>query len=251
MLKGKVAIITGASRGIGRELAVGFAEAGARLILTARTVEDLQITENLAKDKNAEVIIVPTDVGDFPSVKNMVEEGVGNYGRIDILVCNAGIAPVIKGAEQWTPEEWDSVIRVDLTGVFFCCLAVAPQMIKQGGGNIIVNSSMGAQLALYGQAPYSVAKAGVVQMVRALAVEWAKYHIRVNSVGPGNFDVGMGGRAQEAKGRYYEYLLDKVPMGRFGKAEELIPLFIFLASDAASYITGQTIFVDGGATILH
>jgi len=124
-------------------------------------------------------------------------------------------------------------------------------MIKQGSGNIIVNSSMGAQVALYGQAPYSAAKAGVVQLVRALAVEWAKYNIRVNSVGPGNFDVGMGGRAQEAKGRYYKYLLENTPMGRFGKARELIPLFIFLASDAASYITGQTIYVDGGATIVH
>lgn len=251
MFKDKVAIITGASRGIGRELAVGFAEAGAHLILAARTVKDLQVTENLVKDRNVDAISVPTDVADFSSIRNMVEKGLHHYGRIDILVNNAGIAPAVKRAERWTPEEWQSVIQVDLTGVFLCCLAVAPHMIKEGRGSIIINSSFAAQATLYGQAPYCAAKAGVVQLVRALAVEWAKYNIRVNCVGPGSFELGLGKRIHEVEGRYYKYLLRNIPMRRFGKPEELVPLFVFLASDAAGYITGQTILVDGGASIVH
>lgn len=246
-LAGRVALVTGAGRGIGRAIALALAEAGADLVLTSRTSAQLEAVagEVAARERRAEV--VPADVADEASVEAVVARALERFGRLDVLVNNAGVSPVYKRAEHTTSAEWDQVMAVNLRGVFLCSLAAGRAMIQARGGSIVNLVSVGARVALPRLVAYCSAKGGVDEMTRVLAVEWAPHNVRVNAVAPAYVETDMTRGLQENP-RLYGMLVGNTPLGRLARPEEVAGAVVFLASDAASYVTGQTLFVDGGWT---
>lgn len=247
-LEGKVALVTGASRGIGRAVALGFAEAGADVACAARSEADLEMLVKEIDTLGRKAISIPTDVTDRDQIQRMVDRTTEELGGLDILVNNAGgtrfMAPIV----SVRPEGWDKVIRLNLDAVFHATQIAAQTMVARGkGGSIIQMASVagieGAQTLSY----YSAAKGGVRLMSQAVAKELAGAGIRVNSIAPGWIatDLNAGARADEGTRAGMDAM---VPMGRIGEAEEVVGAAIFLASDASSYITGTTIVVDGGQT---
>lgn len=243
-LKGKAGIVTGASRGIGKGIAEGLAQAGANLAICSRRLPALQKTAEELRRYGTDVIAIDADVSVKAEVENLVNRTLERFGRIDFLFNNAGIthrAPSEDFSEEW----WDEVIRVNLKSVFLCSQAVARVMIKQGGGKIINTSSLIAVTGGKAIPAYAASKGGVAQLTKALANDWAKYHINVNAVGPGYIITDLTAPLIEDKQRYQE-LSARIPMGRWGKPDDLAGAAVFLASQASDYVTGQTIFVDGG-----
>ena len=243
-LKGKAGIVTGASRGIGKGIAEGLVQAGANLAICARSLPALEKTAEELRKYGTEVIPIKADVSMKAEVEKLVNKTVEEFGRIDFLFNNAGItyrAPSEDFPEEW----WDEVIRVNLKSVFLCSQAVARVMIKQGGGKIINTSSLIAVTGGKTISAYAASKGGVAQLTKALANDWAKYHINVNAIGPGYIITDLTAPLIDDKQRYQE-LSARIPMGRWGKPEDLAGAAVFLASEASDYITGQSIFVDGG-----
>lgn len=245
--KEKVALITGSSRGIGKELAKGFAREGAQIVLHGRDRERLKEAAKEFEVLGAEYFTVSGDVSSSQDVSNLVRETVERFGRIDILVNNAGVNPFILEAEKIREEGWDEVIRVNLKGVFLCCQAVGRKMIERGGGTILNMASAVGFLGEQGFLPYSVSKAGVMMMTRVLAYEWSRYHIRVNAIAPGFIAAGMNTPVLK-KESLVSALAQRVPLKRLGRAEEIVQIALFLASDEASYVNGTTVVADGGMT---
>lgn len=244
-LTGKTAIVTGASRGIGEAIAKGFAKAGADLILVSRNLSAL---EKVAKEIEAggrKAFPISADLGNPDEIIKTVETTQKVSPKIDILVNNAGMSPILKKAEEVTLQEWEEIVRVNLTGTFFFCQEVGKVMMRQGGGKIINMVSVGAVVAFPRQIAYCATKGGILQLTKVLAVEWARYNIQVNAIGPAYLETELTRGMRESK-IISEDLLRKTPMGRFGKPEEIVGAALYLASDSSSYITGQTIFVDGG-----
>ncbi len=244
-LRGKTAIVTGASRGIGEVIAKGFANAGADLVLVSRKREDL---ENVAREIGGigrKALPVVADISVPEEVKGAVEGTLKMFPRIDILVNNAGISPVLKRADELTLNEWENILRVNLTGTFLFCQAVGKVMIQQGGGKIINMVSVGAIVGFPRQVGYCATKGGILQLTKVLALDWARFNIQVNAIGPSYLETELTKGMRESK-VISENLLRRTPMGRFGKPEEVVGAAIYLASDASSYVTGQTLFVDGG-----
>ncbi len=243
-LDGRVALVTGASRGLGRAMALALAEAGADLALLARSRGDLEETAAAAKDLGRSVRVRVTDIAAPADVEGAVEEVLGAFGRIDVLVNNSGIA-VVKPLVETTLEEWRAVLDTNLTGVFTLCRAVGPAMIARRSGKVInVASVLGAH-GLAGYTAYSASKGGLIALTRTLAVEWARHNIQVNAIAPGWFVTPMNADAfADAKTR--ERLLREVPARRTGRPEELGPLVVYLASPASDFMTGETVFIDGG-----
>lgn len=244
-LTGKTAIVTGASRGIGRAIAKGFADAGADLVLVSRKRADL---ENVAKEiggigRKAHPIVA--DIGVAEEVQRAVDAALKIFPRIDILVNNAGISPVLKRAEELAVNEWEDILRVNLTGTFLFCQAVGKVMIRQGGGKIINMVSVGAIVGFPRQVGYCATKGGILQLTKVLALDWARFNVQVNAIGPSYIETELTQGMRESR-VISESLLRRTPMGRFGKPEEVVGAAIYLASDASSYVTGQTLFVDGG-----
>ena len=248
-LTGKVAIVTGGSRGIGRAIALGFAEAGADVIATSRNPQNVQETTEEILRLGRKSLTICTDVARKGEIEKLVSEVMSRFGRIDILVNNAGINPIYKRAELVTEEEWDEIINVNLKGLFLCCQAVGRVMINQKSGKIInitsVNGLVGASRAV----PYCSTKGAIILLTKCLALDWVQYNIQVNAIGPGFIDTDLTRPIQNNK-----FLLDKmlqhIPQNRFGKPEEIVGVAILLASELSTYITGQTIFVDGGYTAM-
>lgn len=243
-LTGRVAIVTGAGRGLGAAMVKGLADAGAKVAVADI---DLDLATAVADEickKGGDALPVKVNVADADSVSNMVSAVVKRYGTIDILVNNAGInrrALCIEMSEQ----DWDAVINVNLKGTWLCSRAVAPIMIKNRKGKVINIASIMGTIALPERGPYASTKGAVIQLTKVLALEWAPYNINVNAVGPGYFMTEMN-TALKNDPETYAKLTSKVPMGRWADPEELVGPIVFLASDASSYLTGQTIFVDGG-----
>ncbi len=248
-LKGKVALVTGGSRGIGLELAEGLGEAGARLVITARREEFLREAEASLKSRGIEVAAMLGSVAEEADVRRWLEQTIAIYGRIDILVNNAGIswgAPTL----EMPFERWRQVMETNLDGTWRLTQAVCRRMVDQGDGGRVINVASIAGLA--GGRPdelsaigYSVSKAGVIGLTRTLATHMAPYGILVNAICPGFFPTRMTrGILQEAEA----IIAQRTPMGRIGRPGELKGLAVFLAAPASSYITGQAIAVDGGAT---
>ncbi len=244
-LRDKVAIVTGSTKGIGKAIAIGFANEGATVVVCGRS-EDL--AKNLAADltgQGRKAVAMRLDVTSGESINHVVDQVVGQFGRIDILANNAGISPIWKRAEDTSKEAWDQIIETNLTGAFLCSQAVGRVMIKQKGGKIINMTSVGGEVALPRLVAYCASKAGIVVLTKVLAVEWAQHNILVNAIGPSyvetEFTAGL--RANKA---IYEDLMGRNPLGRFAQPEEVVGAAVFLASDESNYITGQTIFVDGG-----
>ena len=243
-LDGRVALVTGASRGLGRALALALAEAGADLALLARTRRDLEDTAAAAKDLGRSVLVRPADIAVPAEVEGAVGDTLDALGRIDVLVNNSGIA-VVKPLVETTLAEWRAVLDTNLTGAFALCRAAGRAMIARQRGKVInVASVLGAH-GLAGYTAYSASKGGLIALTRTLAVEWARHNIQVNAIAPGWFVTPMNAHAF-GDPRTRERLLREVPARRTGQPEELGPLVVYLASPASDFMTGETIFIDGG-----
>jgi NAD(P)-dependent dehydrogenase (short-subunit alcohol dehydrogenase family) len=246
-LKGKVAMITGSSKGLGEAAAVALAKAGADVAICGRNIVDIdRVVDRLkSMECNAAGFVVEVDRGE--TVRKGVSAIMNHFGRIDILVNNAGTnhrVPVI----EYPEEEWDRVISTNLKGYYLVSQAVAPQMIERGYGKVINMSSILGRIALPNQLAYASAKGGVDQMTMIMALEWAKLGVRVNAIAPTYFETDMVKQIQEDKERF-DFINQRTPMGRWGKLEEIEGIVIFLASPASDFITGQSIAIDGGWTI--
>jgi 3-oxoacyl-[acyl-carrier protein] reductase len=241
-LEGQVVMITGASKGIGREMARVFSKEGAKLVLVARNETQLQeLTSELA-----DAIYVIADVRDEEQMAKAAEAALDKWGRIDVLLANAGVC-LESRLEHMLLEEWQETIDINLKGAFISMKCVLPAMKKQKRGKIVVTSSVtGPQAVMPGFAHYAAAKSGLSGLVRTAAVELAKYHINVNSIEPGNIvSEGMLALGEE----HIQHHVRAIPWGRLGTAEEVAHLALFLASKESDYITGQGIVIDGGQTL--
>ena len=246
-LDGKVALVTGASRGIGRSIALGFAEAGADVAVAARSEGDL---ETLAKEIDGlgrKAIVIPTDVRDRDAIQAMFDKTVQELGRLDILVNNAGGSNFMSPIVSMRPEGWDKLRTLNLDSVFHCTQIGAQKMLESGGGSIIQIASVAGIEGAQGLSPYSASKAGVIMMSQAVAKELAGSNVRVNSIAPGWIDTPLNEWMTSDEGTLRE-AEKMIPMGRIGKAEEIVGGAIYLASDASSFVTGATIVIDGGQT---
>lgn len=243
MLSGKCAVITGATRGIGREIALKYASLGANIVINYRSsdAEAIELKDELEK-LGVNTLIVKADVSDFEQASNLINEAKNAFGRIDILVNNAGITKdtlIIR----MTEEDFDKVIEVNLKGAFNCLRAVSPIMLKQKSGKIINMSSVVGVLGNPGQVNYCASKAGVIGMTKSLARELGSRNITVNAIAPGFIDTDMTKVLTEEQKKS---MLTQVPLKRLGTTEDVANLAAFLASDGSNYITGQVISVDGG-----
>jgi len=243
-LDGRAAIVTGASRGLGRAMALALAGAGADVALASRSVAELEETARAIEKLGRRALVVPTDVTVYAQVEGLVERAVHTLGRLDIVVNNSGIATVIPAAEM-PPEDFRRTVEVNLVGVFNGCRAAAARLIAQKSGKIINLASVLGASGLPGYVAYSASKGGVIALTRALAVEWARYNIQVNAMAPGWFVTDMNSQAFDDP-KVRERLLRDVPARRTGRLEEIGPLVVYLASSASDYMTGQTVFLDGG-----
>lgn len=249
-LKGKVALITGSTRGIGKEFAIGFAKEGTDVIINGRNLDKAKVVAKEIENLGVRTMAIDADVSQSQDVTRMVEEVINSFGRIDILVNNAGINPFILEAEKIKEEGWDQVLDVNLKGVFLCCQAVGKRMIQQGEGKIINISSAAGLLGEQGFLPYCVSKAGVMTLTRVLAYEWSKYNILVNAIAPGFVAGGMNTPILN-KEILVSGLTQQVPIKRLASPEEIVKIALFLASEDSSYINGTTIVADGGMTGYH
>lgn len=244
-LKDKVAIITGSSRGIGRGVARSFAKEGAVAVINSRSLDRAKVVAREIVNEGGQAFPVAADVTDRKAVETMVEEVTGRFRRIDILVNNAGIT-FIRPSEDLTEEEWDRAVATDLKASFLCSQAVGKTMIKNGGGKIINITSILAERALPQRLPYCASKAGANMLTMVLALEWARYNIRVNAIMPGFIATGLVPKEINRKIFDREAIVRKNPLQRLGTVEEVGDAAVFLASQEADYITGTCLRVDGG-----
>ncbi len=246
-LSGKVALVTGGSKGLGRAMAIGLGQVGARIAVASRTTSLIEETANKIIKKGGEAIAITTDIRNREEIEMMVKSVIHKFGRVDILINNAGIGPM-KKAIDISVDEWDDVIDTNLRSVFLISKAVGKRMIEQKRGKIInVGSVLGLMAANFAS-HYCTSKAGIAQLTRALALEWARFNINVNCIAPGFFQTEMT-RLQQEDESHRRFLEFKIPFRRFGKPEEIVGTAIFLASEASDYITGAVIVVDGGYSI--
>jgi NAD(P)-dependent dehydrogenase (short-subunit alcohol dehydrogenase family) len=247
-LTGKVAIITGGNRGIGFAIAKGLATAGATVVIANRNADEGQKATEALMSEGLQARAVQTDVSDKSSVSNLVNNVVDELKQIDILVNSAGV--IQRGpVEDFTEEQWDYIIDINLKGLFFCCQLVGKEMIKRKKGKIINISSNVSEVIQSLRVVYAVSKAGVSHLTRGLALEWAKYNINVNAIGPGPTITELNKQYFEENPADLQERIDSIPMARVGDPLDHVGAAIFLASDASDYVTGQTLLVDGGSTI--
>ena len=243
-LTGKVAIVTGASRGLGQYFGRALAKAGADLVITARQLQSLQTFQSEIEAMGRKVLPLELDVRDYDSIQSMADAAGKGFGNIDILVNNAG-CNVRKASEDVTWDDWNLVIDTNLRGSFFVAQAVARKMIPRNYGRIINIGSVTCVAGYAGLAPYCASRGGVKQLTMSLADDWGKYGITVNCLAPGWFNTKQTSVLYENK-EWVEYLCDRIPLNRPGQPNDLDGAVVFLASDASAYITGQTLLVDGG-----
>lgn len=243
-LDGKVAIVTGASKGLGRAMGIGLARAGADIVATHTSGETDTVDE--IKKLGREAIWIKVDVTKRDNIKRMVDTVKKKFGEIDILVNNAGVFKM-SPADMITEEDWDMIIDVNLKGQFLCAQEVGRQMIKQKSGKIINIASIAGKMAFSHSAAYNASKGGVILLTKTLATELGLHNIQVNAICPGLFATKMTENLMKDK-KIIQMLKDKVPLGRHGEPEELMGSVIYLASKASGYTTGHSLVVDGGWT---
>ena len=249
-LAGKVAVVTGASSGLGWDCAHHLVDAGASVVVAARRAARLRELTSELEGKGAAALAVPCDVTQERDVDQLVAATLGRFGRVDVLVNNAGITNVVKATDE-ALSDFQHIVDVNLTGVFLCAQRFGRVMIDQASGTII---NVGSMLGLVGsgqvpQASYAASKGAVVNLTRELAAQWARQGIRVNSIAPGWFETEMTGDKWGDEGNQ-RWMRSRAPMGRTGEPGELAGALLFFASDASSFVTGQTLAVDGGWTIV-
>ena len=246
-LTGKVALITGTSRGLGQYMGRALARAGADLVITSRHLDSLKPFQQEVESLGRKAFPVELDVRDYESIQRMTKSALDHYGKIDILVNNAGLN-VRKPAVELTWDEWNLVLETNLRGEFFVAQAVArDSMIPRNYGRIINIGSVTSVFGYAGLTPYSASRGGVKQMTMSLADDWGKYGITVNCLAPGWFKTAQNAVLYENK-EWLDYIVDRIPMKRPGAPNDLDGAVVFLASDASAYFTGQTMLVDGGIT---
>jgi glucose 1-dehydrogenase len=245
-LEGKVAVVTGAGTGIGQAIALGFAKEGATVVVDyVGKASVSQDTLNKINSLGGRSLGVDADISQFDDVQELVQKTVSTFERLDIFVNNAGVEKKFTFVD-YPLEEWTKIMAVNLTGPFLCSQAAARQMIKQGGGGRIINiSSVHEDLPMPTNAPYCATKGGLRMLMRTIAVELAPHGITVNNIGPGAIYTPID-KDVESDTKLNERILAEIPMGRWGKPEEVSQLAVYLASDDAAYVTGSTHFIDGG-----
>jgi len=246
-LNDKVAIITGASKGIGKGIAVRYSEQGATVVLASRSMDLLSAIADEIRSTGGKALALPVDVRRPESVQGIVDRTVADYGRLDIMVNNAGIS-MAHPSEDLSPEEWTRAVETDLFGVFYGSQSAARQMMRQGGGCIINITSVYGLVAAPMRAAYCASKAGANMLTKVLAIEWANKNIRVNAIAPGYI------RTELVQGVIDKGILPvgaiekRTPQGRIGEVTNVLGLAVYLASDEASFMTGSIVSIDGGWT---
>lgn len=243
-LHGRVAVITGGGRGLGFGLASGLAHFGADIVVAGRDPASLADAAQQVTRAGRRCLTVPTDVRDVAQCRALIHRTVAEFGSVDILVNNAG-AGARAAAEDVTEEDWDQVLDTNLKGMFFCAQAAARAMIPRRHGRIVNVASIFGAAAFPGSVAYSTSKGGVIQLTRTLAVAWAAHGLTVNAVGPAFIDSPLNAY-RKADPDLERQTLATVPLGRWGKIEDVVSAVVFLASDAAGFVTGHALFVDGG-----
>ena len=246
LLKGKVALVTGGGSGIGRASALAFAREGARGVVADVVVEGGEETVGMIKKAGGEAIFVKADVAQAAEVEAMVNKAVETYGRLDCAYNNAGIAGTVVSTADYTEEDWDRVIAINLKGVWLCMKYEIPQMLKQGGGAIVNTSSTLGLVGMGSTSAYAASKHGVAGLTKTAALEYAQKGIRVNAVCPGVISTPMVERIISDNPEFEAQVIGVEPVGRKGAPEEVAEAVVWLCSDAASFVTGHPMAVDGG-----
>jgi len=243
-LTGKVAVVIGGTSGIGRAIAHGLAEAGADVVATSRRVDQVEAAAKEIEERGRRTLRLTSDVGDRPSLEQLLRRSASAFGKVDILVNSAGRTkrtPTLDVPES----EWNDIMETNLTGVLRACQVFGRHMIERGYGRIVNIASLSSFVALHEVAAYAASKAAVASLTKSLAIEWARHGVCVNGIAPGVFRTPLNQKLLDETPRGQEFLM-RTPMGRFGKVTELAGAAVFLASDAASFVTGEILVVDGG-----
>jgi NAD(P)-dependent dehydrogenase (short-subunit alcohol dehydrogenase family) len=246
-LSGRVAVVTGGGRGLGRTIAEGLAQFGAELVLCGRTGSTLSEAAAAIRAAGGRAHVITADVSQELDVLAVRDFTLERTGRIDVLVNNAGIDPVYRATAELTKADWDPVIGTNLTGAFLCARYLGAEMARREGGSIVSISSIAGHVGLRKHVPYCASKGGLELMTKALAIEWAKARVRVNCIAPGFLETDLTAAMLEHE-HLSKRLLAHVPMERFGKTRDVVGAVVFLASEASSYVTGHSLVVDGGWT---
>jgi len=247
-LAGKVGIVTGAGRGIGKAIALGLAEAGADVVVVSRTLSEVELVKSQIEKVGRKGLALEVDVSKRKDIDMMVHKCIETFEKVDILVNNAGIS-VRNEIMKVSMQDYDQVMNTNLKGALFCAQRAAKEMIKSKGGRIINIASAGGEIAFHGTGVYRASKAALIHLTKTMALEWVQYGINVNAIGPGYCNTPAVSDIRDTKKDQYEYIVGRIPMKRWGDPEEIAGAAVFLASAASSYLTGQTIFVDGGLLI--
>jgi NAD(P)-dependent dehydrogenase (short-subunit alcohol dehydrogenase family) len=248
-LDGKIALVTGGSKGIGRAIALSLAEAGADVAIAARGQEALEKTSREIEERGRRALTVPTDVSDQEQVRSLIDRTITDLGALDILVNNAGAAPFMSSLDAIRPEGFDKYFRLNFMSAFYATQAAAPLFVQRRSGCMISIASVAGLIASPGLTYYASAKAALISLTRTAAREWAPFGVRANVIAPGWIETDMNVEARRNEG-FTNTIRDMIPLGRWGRAEEVASVARFLASDAASFITGSVIVVDGGQTLM-
>ncbi len=244
--EGRVALVTGSSSGIGRATALAFAREGASVVVSDVAEDGGQETVRMIEGTGGKALFVKADVTEAKDVERLVDQAVQTYGRLDCAHNNAGIAGPVTQVADYPEEEWNRVIAINLKGVWLCMKYELPQMLKQGGGAIINTASIEGLVAVAGNSAYDASKHGVAGLTKTAAIEYARDNIRVNAVCPGYIDTPMVQEYVQSIPGLEETTVGLHPIGRIGKPEEIAEAVVWLCSDAASFVTGHTMTVDGG-----
>ena len=248
ILQDKVALVTGGASGIGRATAIAFGAAGAKVVFSDIRGVEGEETADLIRETGAECLFVKSDVSSEADVRELVQKVIATYGRLDCAFNNAGIDLAVKSLHEQSIEDFDKIMSINARGVFLCMKYEIQQMLTQGAGAIVNNSSTNGLVALPGISPYVASKHPVMGLTRTATLDYAKQGIRINAVNPGPATDLMA-RSADQMGITFDDLGSMVPMGRIGQATEIAQAVVFLCSDAASYITGQPLAIDGGYTV--